>query len=132
MSTSYSHFTASEREMLLVFVDRGLSFREMGRRLGRSASSVSRELRRNSGRGGRYSPSKAEQKYQERRRNCVRKRIFDNVEVKAVVTNELLAYWSPEQISGRQRATHADVCVSYPTIYRAIRDGELEVPKKCL
>ncbi len=132
MSTSYGHFTASEREKLLVFVDRGLSFREMGRRLGRSASSVSRELKRNSGRGGRYSPSKAQEKYQERRRSCVRKRIFDNAEVRESVAKELLDFWSPEQISGRQKATKAKVCVSYPTIYRAIREGELEVPKKCL
>ena len=132
MSTSYGHFTASEREKLLVFVDRGLSFREMGRRLGRSASSVSRELKRNSGRGGRYSPSKAQEKYQERRRSCVRKRIFDNAEVRESVAKELLDFWSPEQISGRQKATKAKMCVSYPTIYRAIREGELEVPKKCL
>ena len=45
---------------------------------------------------------------------------------------ELLDYWSPEQISGRQRATNAKVRISYPTIYRAIRAGKLEVPKKCL
>lgn len=106
MSTSYNHFTASEREKLLVFVDRGLSFREMGRRLGRAASSISRELRRNAGRGGRYSPSKAEQKYQERRRNCVRKRIFDNDEVKESVTKELLddeLYYQVQQVKEKKK-----------------------------
>lgn len=132
MSTSYSHFTITERENLLVFRERGMSIREMARRLGRSPSSVSRELKRNAGRGGHYSPSQAQQRYQMRRRNCVRNRRLDNPDLKEFVTQKLMDFWSPEQISGRQKVTRSKMCVSYTTIYRGIHSGILDVPKRVL
>ena len=132
MSTSYSHFTISEREKLLVFRDRGLSIRRIARELGRSPSSVSRELKRNAVRGGHYSPSQAQQRYLTRRRNCVRKRRLDDPVLKEYVTQRLQAFWSPEQISGRQKLKQSMMYVSYTTIYRGIYSGMLEVPKKCL
>ena len=46
---SHSHLTLEERVSIEIFVSMGLSCREMARRLGRSHSTVSRELRRNAG-----------------------------------------------------------------------------------
>ena len=45
---SHSHLTLEERISIEIFVSMGLSCREMARRLGRSHSTLSRELRRNS------------------------------------------------------------------------------------
>ena len=46
---SHSHITLEERISIEIFVSMGLSCREMARRLGRSHSTLSRELRRNVG-----------------------------------------------------------------------------------
>ena len=86
MSTSYSHFTPSEREKILVSYDRGVSIRAMARMLGRAGSSVSRELKRNLGKDGSYSAHEAESKYQKRRQRCVRKRRLDEPEIRKLVT----------------------------------------------
>ncbi len=132
MSTSYTHLTIDEREMLLIFCERGLGVREIARQLGRSASSISRELNRNCGEHGRYSAHAAQQAYQERRRRCVRKRKLDVPERRELVEAKLLLYWSPEQIDGRLKREKSKLCVSYSTIYRAIHSKELNVPNNCL
>ena len=46
---SHSHLALEERIRIELFVSMGLSCREMARRLGRSHSTLSRELRRNVG-----------------------------------------------------------------------------------
>ena len=46
---SHSQLTLEERVSIELFVSMGMSCREMARRLGRSHSTVSRELRRNAG-----------------------------------------------------------------------------------
>ena len=45
---SYIHFTHDERISLHIFLKEGLSIREIARRLGRSPSTISREVKRNS------------------------------------------------------------------------------------
>lgn len=132
MSTSYTHFTTGEREKLLKFLAQGMKQIEIARELGRSRSSVSRELKRNSSESGGYSAFEAEQKYRQRRKRCVRKRRLDNVKLKNHVTEKLLDYWSPEQIAGRLKWEHSSFQISFATIYRAIHSGDLDIPKKCL
>ena len=44
---SYTHFTLSERNCLQQFLSEGKGVREIGRLMGRSASSISREIKRN-------------------------------------------------------------------------------------
>lgn len=132
MSTSYTHYTTEERESLLQFQAEGLRQSEMARRLKRSRSSISRELRRNAGPDGRYSAFAAEEMYRQRRKRCVRKRRLDDPKCKGFVTEKLQEYWSPEQIAGWLKATGSNLQVSYSTIYRAINAGQLEVSKKCL
>lgn len=132
MSTSYTHFTTEERESLVRFQAEGLKGSEMARRLKRSRSSVSRELRRNSRQDGSYSAFGAQEQYQARRKRCVRKRALDNAELKDFVEEKLGEYWSPEQISGRLKAQKSHLQISYATIYRAIHAGQLEIARKCL
>src|SRR5471032_1509870 len=48
MTTTYTHLSADERDQLAVLKASGKSLRQIARRLGRSPSSLSRELRRNS------------------------------------------------------------------------------------
>ena len=57
---SYIHLTIKEREMLMCLKVNGLSIRAITLRLGRSPSTISRELKRCS---GNYSASDAERDY---------------------------------------------------------------------
>ena len=132
MSTSYTHFTTEERESLLQFQAQGLKQSEIARRLKRSKSSISRDLRRNTKRGKRYSAFTADEMYRQRRKKCVRKKLLDDPERKTLIAEKLEEYWSPEQIAGRLKLTYSPLYVSYATIYRAIWSGQLKVSKKCL
>ena len=51
---SYTHFTLSERNCLQQFLSEGKGVREIGRLMGRSASSISREIKRNCKNKKRY------------------------------------------------------------------------------
>ena len=132
MSTSYTHFTTGEREKLLQLKAQGIKQIEMARKLGRSRSSVSRELRRNCSEDGSYSAFEAEEKYHQRRKRCVRKRSLDNLDLKNYVTEKLREYWSPEQIQGRLKLERLPFQISFATIYRAVYSGDLDVQKRCL
>ena len=119
----YHHLTIEERESLLILKIQGHSVREMARRLGRSPSTISRELRRNP---PDYSPSHAQRSYCRNRRACVRKsRLSDqslNLTVRFFLT---YLYWSPEQICERLRLEARHCVVGMSTIYRALDNGLL-------
>lgn len=122
----YTHFTIKERECLLLMKKDNIPNEKIAKILGRSFSSVSRELKRNSI-NGEYSCVVAEEKYRERRQNCKRKRILDDPAVKEKVLELFLErQWSPEQISNRLKLEKSPIQISYSTIYRAIYDHSLE------
>src|SRR5919202_907023 len=61
------HLELAERERLAALKAEGLSLRTIARQLGRAASTISRELRRNALPRGGYLPAHAEGGYRERR-----------------------------------------------------------------
>lgn len=122
----YQHLTIDERERILVMIAQGKSLREIGRIIGRNASTISRELRRNIRERHPYSAVFAQQAYQHRRKRCKRKRILENNEAKACVVGLLEKYWSPEQISNRLLKEKNSIQIGTSTIYRALSSGLLE------
>ena len=66
MKKGYTHFTIYEREKILQYRSEGCSYREIGRRLERSHTSVIDEIKRNSF-DNEYSPQKATTQYEKRR-----------------------------------------------------------------
>lgn len=119
----YNHLTIEERESILKLQGH-VSIREIARQLGRTASTISREIKRNSEQG-KYSANKAQQKYQARRKKCVRKRLLENPSIYDYVTQGLNKQWSPEQISGRLKKETGRQVISYTTIYRGFNQGIL-------
>lgn len=121
---SYTHFTLSERESLQEFLSLGKSFREIAKIMGRSPSTISREVKRNwSKKAGHYNFWHAQTNYVHRRKSCHRKNnlYYDN-EMYQFVFEGLLQYWSPEIISGSWNLDH-EKKISISTIYRAVRSG---------
>ena len=120
---SYKHLTIKEREMLMFLRAKRLSIRAVALRLGRNPSTISRELKRCA---GHYSPSKEENDYHQKRKNCHKKRLLDSHPQlrRQIVYYILDLHWSPEQITARFNKEH-QWCVSYNTIYRHIYQHNL-------
>src|ERR671927_1330085 len=100
-----THLELEERERLAASKAEGLSLRAIAARLGRAASTVSREPRRNAPPRGGYLPVHAEGCYPERRqRPAVLER---DAELGRFVRDRLLEGWTPERIAGWLRRGEA-------------------------
>lgn len=95
----------------------------MARAIGRSKSTVSREIKRNScERLDRAST--AQRRYAERRKACRRRRVLDDERMLSLARDKFLEeQWSPEQIEGRLALELGGSPVSDTTIYRGISGG---------
>ncbi|HEY3498088.1 MAG TPA: IS30 family transposase [Polyangiaceae bacterium] len=113
---------SGEREEISRGLSAGRSIREIARGLGRPASTVSREIRRNGGRQS-YRAGDAEMKAWERARRpqpCLLKR---QPRLRAWVAQRLELNWSPRQIAIGLRHSFPHDCsmrVSHETIYKSL------------
>jgi IS30 family transposase len=115
-----SQLTLHERERVAQLLAAKVSCRKIGLALGRSHSTISREVQRN-GVGGEYWPAQAHQRSVERRRDRPLQRKMDDPELQEFVRRRLARSWSPEQIAGRRKQEQRGPGVSHETIYRWIR-----------
>jgi IS30 family transposase len=114
--------TLSEREEISRGVVTGCSLRSIAEQLGRSTSTVSREIHRNGGRR-RYRANRADQAAWDRAHRPKRCRLAKNHALARIVAKKLQQLWSPEQIAGWLKRTYPDdenYQVSHETIYRSL------------
>jgi IS30 family transposase len=114
--------TLAEREEISRGLATGDSLRTIAARLGRSASTVCREVNRNGGRR-RYRAAKADERSWERARRPKRCLLAMNDGLRDLVAEKLKEDWSPEQISGwlkREYPEDEAMRVSHETIYRTL------------
>src|SRR5690348_18001734 len=112
-----THLELVERERLAALKAEGLSLRAIARALGRAASTISRELRRNALPKGGYRPVHAEGCYLERRQ---RPAVLERDErLGRFVRERLLEGWTPERIAGwlRRGEERQLRAVSCETVY---------------
>lgn len=115
---SYKHFTLSERKYLQELLDSGYSIRKASSALGRSPSSVSRELRRNKS-GNAYAHFKAHLMAKSRKvLSHPYKRLAADTELGAFVRQKLSLFWPPETIAAVWKLQHSADPVGFSTIYR--------------
>lgn len=121
----YTHLTLSEREYLEAKLKEGVSLRKIAAALGRSPSTISREVNRNwSKKAKRYHHWNANNCYKFRRKQCHRKNNLTKIPAAyAFVFEKLLLFWSPEIIAGRWNKENEDK-ISFRSIYRAVRAGD--------
>lgn len=98
----YTHYAKAERLELSILLNKNYSKREIGIVLGRSHSSIVREVKRNST-NGEYNPHKAQHKAYRRRKYSKYQgmKIADCSELENHVKESLQRGRTPEQISGR-------------------------------
>lgn len=118
-----SQLTIQERDRIAQLHYQGADQKEIATALGRAASTISRELRRNST-GQQYHAGQAQQECERRRRERPLQRKLDTPELNAAVRAGLAQNWSPEQITGRLQQQHPQCPqrrVSAQTIYAWLR-----------
>lgn len=121
---SYHHLGYFDRCEIQFFRNKArMSIRDIAKEIGRSPSTVSRELRRNSGFRGRYDALQAQVRASARQQLGNRSKCLDYPPLRAFVVEQLRQKWSPEQISGRLQQlypTDEQMRVSYETIYQFV------------
>ena len=116
----------SEDERVLIADRRhaGATIRAIAAELGRSPSTVSREIQRNrQPEGGAYRPFDAHRRAVLRRARPKTGKIAANPHLRTLIQQMLTRRFSPEQISHRLRREHPDtpeLHVSHETIYQAL------------
>ncbi len=116
------HLTVEEREEISRGLAAGESMRTIARWLGRSPSTVCREINRNGGRR-RYRAQAADRAADRRACRPKRSKLGSDPLLRLLVQAKLAQWWSPEQIAGWLKAEHPDepeMWVSHETIYLSL------------
>ena len=114
--------TLSEREDISRGISAGLSMRAIAAQLGRSPSTVSREINRNDGYYD-YRATVAEKAAWHRAQRPKRCKLTCQKPLARVVAKQLKLQWSPQQIAGwlkREYPGNEDFHVSHETIYKTL------------
>ena len=114
--------TLLERENISRGIASDLSIRAISAQIGRSPSTVSREIKRNGGYYN-YSATQAEQSAWERALRPKRCKLVCNKSLSRIVAKKLQLQWSPQQIAGwliREYPGDEDYHVSHETIYKTL------------
>lgn len=116
----YKHLTIEQREKIQELLWKRFSVRAIAGQLGRSPSSISREINKNIPlEQRRYSPRLANERALAKRKLRGRVERLKNDQVRKYVVAHLKLGWSPEQIAGRCPKEINDT-ISYEAIYQYI------------
>ena len=120
---TYTHVTSEERRLIHQWKQEGFTQRKIAGLLSRAPSTISRELKRNTGKRG-YRPRQA-QAFADKRAKRPGRRRFTDV-VRKDVEEKLVQGWTPEIICERARLEgRAHVCKEtvYKYVYEDARKG---------
>jgi IS30 family transposase len=120
---SYDHLTPHERYVISHLRVAKYSLREIGRRLGRHHTTISREIKRNGPTypGGVYWYSFIDPMVEKKRHTARSYRRQSHAPLVQYVEDKLRSDWPPEVIADRVRANHPHderMRISHETIYR--------------
>jgi IS30 family transposase len=119
---SSARLSLEDRVGIRLWLEEGVSFAEIARRLGRATSTISREVGGQTGRDS-YRPMVAHRRAGERARRPKPTRLAANGVLRERVIEDLTRLWSPEQIAGRLKLEFPEdpeMWVSHETIYKSV------------
>jgi len=118
MGDRYRQLTLEERCTIARLREAGQSIHQIAAGLDRSPSTISRELKRNTGRKVGYRPGYAQEQAWARRWSG--SRLERDERLRITVLDRLRAGWSPEQVAGRLALEAGHTVISHESIYRFI------------
>jgi transposase, IS30 family len=117
---NYKHLSILEREKIQELLWQKKSLRYIAQTLGRSPSSVSREIKRNLPKERHiYTPRLAQERARTKSKSRGRTDGLKSTEVREYVLKHLKLGWSPEQIAALAE-THTGTSISHEAIYQYI------------
>ena len=122
---SARYLSEQDRVVIADLLAAGGAVRSIARELGRAASTVSREVRRNVDADGRYRPHHAERACRDRARRPRERRVACDAVLADAVGGLLGRRWSPEQVAHELRVRFAgqrERCLCTESIYQAVYD----------
>jgi len=133
---SYQHINLMERAKIKTLQQQGLSIRDIGKCMGRSHTTISRELRRNNhvlpSMVG-YVPELADRAAQKRHSKASHHLRLKTQEIRSKVNEKLSIGWTPEQIAATIGEYIPGATLSHEAIYQYIyadyRDGIVFLPR---
>src|SRR5258708_14090335 len=130
---SYRQFNVEERTLIARFLSQGCTCREMARRLGRSHSTISREIKRNALSEEVYLNTEAHARALRRRCQPRHRQRWNHRPLVRYVMKKVAQRFSPELITGRIRRDYpreAAMRICCEPLYRCIyRDGPRGGPR---
>ena len=122
--SSYQQLQPEDRITIASLIQQRYSIRGIARRLGRSASTISREIRRNGAASDGYSSQRAQRQCRQRR-HCAQpsRKLHPDGILWHLVLYFLRLHWSPEQVAlifARLYPKGHELRVSHETIYNCI------------
>jgi len=121
---SKRYLDREERYEIARLRDAGNTITDVAERLGRSKSTVSRELKRNANpRTEQYEPERADRLAWDRQRRPKESKLSGSAPLREKVQNMLNNRSSPDQVSGRLKVEHPDdpsMHISAETIYQSL------------
>ncbi len=118
MGERYRQLHLEERCTIARLREAGQSLRQIAAALDHSPSTISRELKRNSGSQVGYRPAYAQEQTWARRWSG--SRLERDEDLREEVLGHLAAGWSPEQVAGRLAREAGQRVISHESIYRFI------------
>ena len=115
----HTKISPQERDEIARLKAEGCSVREIARRLGRNAASISRELKRNRF-GEHYVAIHAQAKAFKRKSKAGHRQPLKDPKIYSYVLEKLRFGWSPEQIAGRLELEEGTKVISHESIYQFI------------
>ena len=116
----YRHLSLLERERIFELRARGFRPREIGRKVGRNHTTISRELARNAKHGRRYIPCIADKHTRKIALGQRFRAALKNPLLFVYVREKLRLGWSPEIISGRLPMVYPSERIHHETIYKYV------------
>jgi len=128
---SHKQLSSNERVVLEKLYNAKKSQKEIAKILKRAASTISRELRRNKDKYGKYRTKIANKKLRKRRKVANQKfnKLAAKLPLRRFVIRKLKKYWSPEQIAGYLLRKRGQKLVCFETIYRFIYEERPDLKK---
>ncbi len=124
MARNHCKITDKERDLIALWLAEGVRKIEIAKRLGRSHTSISDEIKRN-GFKGHYVAIHAQVVSQQRKSRANRKKWpLKNKIIDEYVHEKLRLGWSPEQIAGRLPIDRPGQTICFETIYSFIYSPE--------
>ena len=116
----YNHLSICEREKIQELLWQKVSIRGIAEALGRSPSSITREINKNIPLHYQYTPRLANERALKKRKSRGRKLRLKSLFIRRYVIDHLKLGYSPEQIAGRLTLEYPKEKISHEAIYQYI------------